>query len=98
MNQMIYCKKMKQSTIPGGYFHLENEKTKTRAFGFGFGDQIRLKDEYGNTWRGTAEKGKDDEVWYRFKSDTGRFLTGMSTSFTVTLRDDRGETWRGFVD
>lgn len=94
---MIYRRKSKHSGQPGGFFHLENEKTKTRVSGFGYGDHIRLKDEYGNVWRGSAEKRKEDEVYYYFKDSKGRTLTGVSNSFVVILRDDHGETWKGFI-
>ena len=95
---MIYRKKAKHSTLPGGHFHLENEKTKTRANGFGYGDYIKLKDEYGNVWRGTAERRDEDGVYYHFRSSNGRTLTGLSSNFVVTLRDEKGETWKGFID
>ena len=95
---MIYRKKLKTSSLPGGYFHLESEKSKTRVHGYGYGDHIKLKDEYGNEWRGTAERRDDDGVYYHFRSSTGRTLTGVSNSFVVTLRDDHGETWKGFID
>ena len=95
---MIYRRRGRHSTLPGGHFHLENEKTKTRVHGFGFGDHIKLRDEYGNVWRGTAERRDEDGVYYHFRTDSGRTLTGISNSFTVTLRDEHGETWTGFVD
>jgi hypothetical protein len=84
--------------IPGGYFHLEEEKTKTRVSGFGHGDYIRLKDEYGNVWLGTAERNdRDHTVIYRFRDSRGRTLTGVSDSVVVTLRDEKGHTWKGFI-
>lgn len=95
---MIYRKKSRNSSLPGGYFHLENEKSKTRVHGYGHGDHIKLKDEYGNIWRGTAEKRDDDGVYYHFRASDGRVLTGVSNSFVVTLRDAQGETWTGFID
>ena len=95
---MLYRKKNRTSSEPGGYFHLENEKTKTRVHGYGHGDHIKLKDEYGNIWRGTAEKREEDEVYYHFRASNGRILTGVSSSFVVTLRDHKGETWKGFID
>jgi len=95
---MIHRRHTKRTTLPGGYFHLENEKTKTRVQGYGHGDHIKLKDEYGNVWRGSAEKRDDEEVYYCFRASDGRVLTGISTNFVVTLRDDQGETWKGFID
>lgn len=49
---MIYAKSRKNLRLPGGFFHLEEEKSKTRVFGYGHGEHIKLKDEYGNIWRG----------------------------------------------
>ena len=95
---VIYGRKSKNRAVPGGFFHLENEKTKTRAHGYGYGDLIKLSDEYGNTWRGSAERRDDDDVYFHFKSSNGRTLTGVSSSFVVILRDDHGETWKGFID
>jgi hypothetical protein len=95
---MIYAKPRKRSRIPGGFFHLEEEKSKTRVFGFGHGDNIKLKDEYGNIWRGSATRNPDNSVVYRFRDDQGRSLSGVSHDAVVTLRDERGKTWKGFVD
>lgn len=94
---MIYARQRK-NTQPGGFFHLEEEKTKTRAFGFGLGDHIKLKDEYGNVWVGSATRTDDDTVVYRFKDASGKSLSGVSEGQVVTLRDERGNTWKGFVD
>ena len=96
---MIYRRRGKRSTLPGGFFHLqlENERTRTRVTGHGYGDHIRLKDEYGNVWSGTAER-RDDDVYYSFRDHEGHVLTGMSNSFIVVVRDERGNTWKGFVD
>jgi hypothetical protein len=95
---MIYNKQRKRTHIPGGYFHLEEEKTKTRVFGYGHGDHIKLKDEYGNIWRGSAVRNADNSVAYRFRDGNGRTLSGVSDSLMVTLRDDKGNTWKGFID
>ena len=84
--------------IPGGFFHLEEERTKTRVSGYGYGDHIRLKDEYGNEWLGSAFRADDNSVIYRFRDRKGRSLTGISDSFVLTLRDERGATWKGFVE
>jgi hypothetical protein len=66
--------------------------------GFGDGDFVRLRDEYGNEWRGQAEKHADNTVRYRFKDSQGRFITGIGEGYAVTLRDEEGHVWRGFVD
>jgi hypothetical protein len=95
---MIYGKPRKRPRIPGGFFHLEEERSKTRVSGYGHGDHIRLVDEYGNVWRGTAERASDNSVVYRFRDGKGRSLTGVSDNLVVTLRDEKGNTWKGFVD
>jgi hypothetical protein len=94
---MIYGKQRKRNTTPGGYFHLEEEKTKTRVSGYGHGDHIKLTDEYGNIWRGSAVRNPDDSVAYRFRDELGRSLTGVSDGLVVTLRDEHGRTWKGFI-
>jgi len=95
---MIYGKQRKRSRMPGGFFHLEDEKTKTRVVGYGHGDHIRLKDEYGNVWRGSATRNPDNSVSYRFRDAKGKTLTGVSDNLVVTLRDEKGHTWKGFID
>jgi hypothetical protein len=95
---MIYSKNRTRTILPGGFFHLEDEKTKTRVFGYGHGDHIKLKDEYGNVWRGSAMRNPDNSIAYRFRDAQGRTLTGVSDNVVVTLRDDKGNTWKGFID
>jgi len=95
---MIYRNKRKRSQVPGGYFHLEEEQSKTRVEGYGHGDHIRLKDEYGNVWQGTAIRSQDNSTIYQFRDGKGRTLIGMSDNVVVTLRDEKGKTWKGFVD
>jgi hypothetical protein len=92
------ARERKQRTSPpGGFFHLEEERTKTRATGYGHGDHIKLSDEYGNIWTGTAERADDNTVIYRFRDRKGRTLTGVSDSMAVTLRDPNGNIWKGFI-
>jgi hypothetical protein len=88
----------KRRREPGGYFHLQEEKTKTRVSGYGHGDFIKLEDEYGNVWLGSAEIVSDNSIVYRFRDGTGKTLTGISSGLIVTLRDEKGNTWRGAVD
>jgi len=95
---MIYDKERRRSRLPGGYFHLEEERTKTRVSGFGHGDHIKLKDEYGNIWHGSATRNPDNSVDYRFRDGKGRTLSGVSDNVVVTLRDERGNTWKGVVN
>lgn len=95
---MIYSKQRKVSRIPGGFFHLEEEKSKTRVFGYGHGDSIKLTDEYGNVWRGSATRNSDNSIAFRFRDALGKTLTGVSDNTVITLRDEKGSTWKGFVD
>jgi len=83
--------------IPGGFFYLEEERTRTRVSGYGYGDYIKLKDEYGNEWLGSASRADDNSVVYRFRDRNGHSLTGVSDSVALTLRDERGSTWKGFI-
>jgi hypothetical protein len=93
----MMIRRRKHATLPGGFFHLEEEKTRTRVSGYGHGDHIRLTDEYGNVWQGTAERTADTTVIYRFRDGKGRSFTGISDNTTVTLRDEKGSTWKGFI-
>ncbi|MEP7353202.1 MAG: hypothetical protein ABI824_08235 [Acidobacteriota bacterium] len=95
---MILKRKRSRSTIPGGNFFLQDEKTKTRVSGHGQGDYIRLKDEYGNVWLGAAVLNDDDSVQYRFRDAKGKSMSGVAYGQAVTLRDEQGNTWKGFVD
>ena len=95
---MIYGTSKKRPQIPGGFFHLQEERSKTRVSGYGHGDHIRLVDEYGNVWRGSAERTTDNAIVYRFRDEKGRSLSGVSHNLLVTLRDEKGNTWKGFVD
>jgi hypothetical protein len=83
---MIFSKQRRRASLPGGFFHLEEEKTKTRVSGYGHG------------WLGSAERGPDNSVAYRFRDGNGRTLTGISENLAVTLRDEKGNTWKGIVD
>jgi hypothetical protein len=94
---MIFTNQRRLASEPGGYFHLEEEKTKTRVAGYGHGDNIKLKDEYGNVWMGSATRNPDNSVVYRFRSGKGKSLVGIAEGESVTLRDERGSTWKGFV-
>ena len=97
-NKGIFQRKKRLSKMPGGFFSFEEEATNTRLYGFGYGEHIRLRDEYGNVWSGSAEKGADDSVRYTFRDANGHTISGVSDSFGILLRDAKGKTWRGFID
>ena len=95
---MIYKRRRQVSGEPGGYFHLENERNHRKAFGYGHGSQIKLEDTTGSIWRGTAERGDNEAIYYRFRNSEGRVVSGIGYGTHVMLRDDRGEIWKGFID
>ncbi|MGA3027284.1 MAG: hypothetical protein ABSF98_21200 [Bryobacteraceae bacterium] len=95
---VLYRRRRKNRGIAGCWFNLEQERTRSRLSGFGYGEFIRLRDEFGNIWRGSAEEGPDDTVRYRFRDALGRSVTGVSDTWGLVLRDERGKTWRGFVE
>ena len=84
--------------MPSGFFSFEEEKTKVRMHGFGQGDYIRLKDDLGHIWRGSAEKAADGSFRYVFRNNHGKTVSGLADGLGITLRDERGKTWRGFID
>ena len=94
----IFKRKRVHTKMPGGFFNFEEESSSTRLYGFGHGESLRLRDEFGNVWHGSAEKISDDQVRYTFRDPNGRTITGVSDSFRIVLRDGRGKTWRGFID
>jgi len=66
--------------------------------GFGYDDYIRVRDEFGQTWRGVAEETADGTYRYSFRDARGKSISGLADGFGITLRDEKGKTWRGFVD
>lgn len=93
---MIYRKRRGARSVQGGYFRFETSMHRCMS-GFGDGDFIRLRDEYGNTWRGMAERQDDNTVRYRFRDSKGRTVSGISDDYGIILRDQTGTVWRGFV-
>lgn len=66
--------------------------------GYGEGEFVRLRDEQGNVWNGTAEAQEDNLVRYRLRDTSGRSITGISDSYGIVLRDEKGNNWRGFLE
>lgn len=87
----------RQRSVPSGYYHLKNSQQQS-VCGFGVGDHIRLRDEFGNVWRGQAELMPDDSIRFLFRDADGRRISGIGDAHGVVLRDERGKTWRGFID
>ena len=93
---MLPRRKLRQIQAPSGYFQFSNIQHRTIS-GFGDGNDVRLKDENGDQWRGTAEVRDDRSVFYRFRNDKGKVISGFSDGYGILLRDERGQTWRGYV-
>ena len=95
---MIYKRRTHSRSEPGGYFYLENELNNRKAFGFGYGSQIKLEDSTGGVWRGSAERGDGQAVFYRFLNGEGNVVSGIGYGNHVMLRDEQGRAWKGFID
>ena len=96
---MIYKRARRQCAAePGGFFHLENDVTHRKVYGYGQGSAIKLEDAAGNVWRGSAERGDDEAIFYRFRTQDGGLVSGIGYGKQIMLRDAKGKTWKGFVD
>lgn len=93
---MIYQRGSRYSRLAGGYMRFRSDRSTVH--GFGEGECIRLRDEFGRAWVGSATREHDDLVRYRFRDHAGRYITGVSDSYGIVLQDEQGKTWRGFVD
>jgi hypothetical protein len=94
---MIF-KRRHRPGVPSGFLRFESSKDRRQVFGPSDGDYIHLRDEFGNEWRGVAERQADDTIRYRFRDSQGNYISGISDGYGVTLRDQKGRTWRGFFD
>lgn len=94
---MIY-KRRRRPGVPSGFLRFESATDRRQVFGPSDGDFIHLRDEFGNEWRGVAERQADDTIRYRFRDSNGNYISGISDGGGVTLRDQKGKTWRGFFD
>ena len=95
---MIYQKRQANRSVKSGFYQFENDKTHAPTYGFGEGEFVRLRDEFGTVWNGTAEKEDRDTVRFRFRDAKGNQISGISDSYGITLRDQKGNTWRGFME
>jgi hypothetical protein len=95
---MIYKSQSRYARLPGGYLRFRSSD-QTNIHGYGEGDYIRLRDEFGGHWVGSATRDVDSHVVrYQFRNDSGRTISGVSDMHGIILRDEKGHTWRGFVD
>jgi hypothetical protein len=76
-------------------YRFENDQRSVLS-GFGDGDFIRLRDDQGNEWQGSAQR-NGDYIRLQFRDQRGRYATGFADTMGVTLKDDLGNVWRGFV-
>jgi hypothetical protein len=81
-----------------GCYRFENVRGQAKLTGFGIEGVVRLRDEYGVEWAGTAEMQDGGITRYRFRSPQGSIMSGISDGHAILLRDERGNAWRGFVD
>jgi hypothetical protein len=86
-----------RKSAPGGFHRFQNSSNQC-VYGFGDGEYIRLRDEFGQIWRGSAEREQDNTIRYRFRDEKGNTISGMSDSYGIILRDEKGNSWRGTVD
>lgn len=93
---MIRRRRTREAQAPSGYFHFSNSQQASIS-GYGEGDFVRLKDEKGTIWRGSAEVRDDHSIYYRFRSGDGKVISGVSDGYGILLRDERGQSWRGYV-
>jgi len=95
---MIYTKQRKRSRLPGGFFHLEEEKTKRASpVSARRSHQAQRRVRQRLAWVGRAQI-RTIPLFYRFRDGKGRRLSGVSDNVVVTLRDEKGNTWKGVVD
>jgi len=95
---MIYHRSRKRSTASNGCYRFENVRGQGKLTGFGIEGIVRLRDEYGVEWAGTAELQDGGITSYRLRSPQGATMSGISDGDAILLRDERGNAWRGFVD
>ena len=94
---MIY-RRRRRAGSPSGFYRISGSGNRT-IFGVGDGDFIRLHDERGNQWIGSAERQSDNSLRFRFKDSEGKTISGISDGNSVVLlRDERGNSWRGYID
>ena len=94
---MVYNRRRSRTPSPAGFMQFQSSDRSRTVFGFTDGDYVRLRDEFGTVWSGTAERQPDNSIRYRFRDGEGNVISGVSDSFGVILRDDRGHSWRGFL-
>jgi len=94
---MIY-RRRRNAGGAAGFYRLTGKGNQT-VFGAGDGDFIRLHDEHGNQWFGSAERQSDNSLRFRFKDSSGKTISGISDgNAVVLLRDEKGNSWRGYID
>jgi len=88
--------RLRRGRVPSGQYRLTSPNGSLT--GYGEGDFIRLRDEQGSVWSGTACRQPDDSIRYMFRDQGGRHASGVSDGNGIMLRDETGRCWRGIVD
>jgi hypothetical protein len=94
---MLYRRRRHKMGVPGGFYRFQGG-SGAGVHGYSEGEFIHLRDEFGNEWRGIAERQEGETIRYRFRDNLGNYISGVSDGYGVILRDSKGNTWRGFVD
>lgn len=95
---MVYDRHGKKSSVRDGYYRFKKTRGQGMLSGFGIAGLLRLRDNEGTEWTGTAELLEDGSTRYRFHNGRGEMIGGISDNQGILLRDDEGNAWRGFVD
>ena len=95
---MFYHRPGKNSSVRDGYYRFQKTRGQGILSGFGIAGLLRLRDNEGAEWTGTAELLEDGTTRYRFHNGQGERICGISDNEGILLRDDAGNAWRGFVD
>ena len=74
---MVYLRRHINSIAPGGFFRLQNAQRHV-VYGYGDGDFIRLRDEFGNIWRGVATREDDESIRFRFRDQRASKCHGLN--------------------
>jgi hypothetical protein len=90
-------RRLRGPSLPSGFYRFERPGGH-KVHGYGMGEFVQLRDEFGNVWRGQAERLTDDSIHYRFRDSKGNSISGISDRYGIILRDAKGNTWRGFLD
>ncbi len=90
-------RRLRRCSVASGFYRFERPGAGPLT-GYGEGEFVELRDEFGNVWRGRADRSGDGSVYYLFRDSEGHTISGISDRFGIVLRDEQGNVWRGFID